>query len=159
MMTGTTRRQFLQTGTVFGATLGLTSLAEFLPIAPTCEADANVSTEIVRFDADIEASVRLIEDTPREKCIDVLVEQLRAGLPYNRFEAALLLAGIRNVPSRSPGADFHSVLGVHSCYDLARTVPPEQRLRPMLFALDAFKSSPFDSREFKRKTVADTPAS
>ena len=87
-----TRRQFLRT-TAAGVSLGLGEWAAvLLPISPASAEEAKVTPDLVRFGSDIEPFVRMIEDTPREKCPAMMIEQLRKGLPYRQFLAALYLA-------------------------------------------------------------------
>ena len=98
----TTRREMLQHLAGVGI---LGSLAEWGPLARlgiATAADAKVTPELVALEADIEPIVRRIEDTPREKCFELLVDELRRGLSYRQFLAALFLAGIRNVNPRPP---------------------------------------------------------
>lgn len=139
MFTPTSRRQFLKaTG---GALLGLADLREFLPLSPACAADAKVTPDLVRLSGDIEPIVRLIEETPRDKCFPVMVEQLRQGLPYRQFLAALFLAGIRNVNPQPVGFKLHCVFVIHSAHQLSLDARTEERLLPLFFALDQFKNS------------------
>lgn len=121
--------------------MALGDLRGFLPFSPIHAAEAEVTPDIVRFSADIEPIVRLIEDTPREKCFAVMVEQLRRGLPYRQFLAALFLAGIRNVNPQPPGFKFHCVFVIHSAHQLSLDAAPEERLLPLFFALDNFKTA------------------
>src|SRR6266571_7516199 len=66
-------------------------------------ADAEVTADAVQFRPEIEPLVSLIETTPRDKCAEMVVEQLRRGVSYRQLLAALFLAGIRNVNPRPPG--------------------------------------------------------
>jgi hypothetical protein len=89
----TTRRRFLQTA-------GTTSLClaegpALLGLAPLC---AEPPPEKIRFGPDLEPVVRLMEETPREKCVPVFVAELKKGLPYRRFLSSLF-AGIRRMHS------------------------------------------------------------
>src|SRR4030095_12569811 len=63
----------------------------------------------IRFGADLEPVARLIEETPRDKCVAVFLDELRRGLPYRRFLAASLFAGIRRVHSNHEVYKIHSV--------------------------------------------------
>ena len=82
----TTRRRFLQT-VASAASLGLPNV----PILGELAAfGAEPPPDTMRFGRDIEPIVRLIEETPRDRCVAVFIDQLR-GLPYRRF-----LAGPRN---------------------------------------------------------------
>src|SRR5207248_616822 len=87
----------------------------------------------VRFGPDIEPIVRLIEETPRNKCVAVFIEQLRRGLPYRRFLAAAFFAGIRKLHSH------HDVYKIHSVHQVCMDVRPEERLLPLFWAVNAFK--------------------
>jgi hypothetical protein len=125
------RRQFLAASASAG-------LAKCLPLNA---AETEVTPDIVRLHGDIEPVVRLIENTAREKCFEMMVEQLRRGLPYRKFMAALFLAGIRNVSPQPPGFGFHCVFVVHAAHQLSLDAPVEDRLLPLFWALDAFKES------------------
>lgn len=123
-----TRRRFLQAAAVSGAGLsGVPSLGR-------ARAGENRSApEPIRFGPDLEPIVRLIEDTPRKNCIAALVGQLRAGLPYRRFLAAVFLAALRKQNSH------HSVYLVHSAHQVSLDVRAQDRLLPLFWAVDHFK--------------------
>src|SRR5262245_13977553 len=104
-------------------------------------ANAQVTPAIVRFDAEMEPLVRLIEDTPREKCAAMVKEQLRANVPYRQLMAALYLAGVRNVNPRPPGFALHCLFVMHAAHLLSLEAPPDLRALPFFFALDLFKIS------------------
>ncbi len=103
--------------------------------------DAEVTPEIVRFRPEIEPLVSLIERTPREKCAEMAVEQLRRGVSYRQLLAALFLAGIRNINPRPPGFALHCVFVIHSAHLMSLEAPPDSRLLPLFYALDDFKIS------------------
>lgn len=138
MSTSMSRRQFLQGTTIAGATLGLDA---FLPLGPVNAADAKVTPELVRLSDDIEPLVRLIEETPRDKCLAVMVERLRQGVAYRQLLAALFLAGVRNVNPQPVGFKLHCVFVIHSAHQLSLDARTEERLLPLFFALDQFKKS------------------
>src|SRR2546426_12448443 len=69
--------------------------------------DAEVTADIVKFRPEIEPLVSLIENTPRDKCAEMAVEQLRRGVSYRQMLAAVFLAGIRNINPRPPGFALH----------------------------------------------------
>ncbi len=125
------RRQFLAASASAG-------IAKCLPLNA---AETEVSPDIVRLHRGIEPVVRLIENTPREKCFEMMAEQLRQGLPYRQFMAAVFLAGIRDVSPQPPGFGFHCVFVVHAAHQLSLDAPIEDRLVPLFWALDAFKES------------------
>jgi hypothetical protein len=103
--------------------------------------DAEVTPEVLKYSAEIEPLVALIERTPREKCAEMAVEQLRGGVSYRQFLAALFLAGIRNINPRPPGFALHCVFVVHSAHLLSLEAPADSRLLPLFYVLDDFKAS------------------
>ncbi|MGH9657157.1 MAG: hypothetical protein ACRD96_01365 [Bryobacteraceae bacterium] len=104
-------------------------------------ADAEVTPDIFRFRPEIEPLVTLIENTAREKCAAMAVEQLRRGVSYRQFMAALFLAGVRNVNPRPPGFAMHCVFVIHSAHLLGLEAPADARLLPLFYALDNFKGA------------------
>ncbi|MBI3208781.1 MAG: hypothetical protein HYZ37_07755 [Candidatus Solibacter usitatus] len=103
--------------------------------------EAQVSPDLVRFRPEMEPLVALIEATPRERCAEMLVEQMKRGVSYRQFLAALFLAGIRNVNPRPPGFAMHCVFVIHSAHLLSLEAPPDSRLLPLFYALDNFKTA------------------
>jgi len=96
----------------------------------------------VRLDSGIEPTVRLLEDTPREKLLEEVGARVRAGLSYRELLAAVLLAGVRNVePRPSVGFKFHAVLVVNSAHLASLASPDAERWLPIFWALDHFKES------------------
>jgi len=104
-------------------------------------AEAQVTPELFQFRPEIEPLVRLIERTPREKCAEMAVEQLRSGVSYRQMLAALFLAGVRNVNPRPPGFALHCVFIIHSAHLIGMEAPPDSRLLPLFYALDNFKAA------------------
>ena len=111
--------------------------------------DAEVTPDVVKFRPEMEPLVSLIENTPRDKCAEVAVEQLRRGVSYRQLLAALFLAGIRNVNPRPPGFAMHCVFIIHSAHLISLESPADLRLLPLFFALDDFKAS--QERDAKAK--------
>src|SRR5436190_3644779 len=103
--------------------------------------DAEVTPDILKFSGEIEPLVALIERTPREKCAEMAVEQMRRGVSYRQFMAALFLAGVRNINPRPPGFALHCVFVVHSAHLISLEAPDDSRLLPLFFVLDDFKAS------------------
>jgi hypothetical protein len=125
----TARRRFLQT-VASAASLGL-------PDLPLLGELAAFSSEpppaTMRFGRDIEPIVRLIEETPRDRCVAVFIDQLRRGLPYRRFLAAVFFASIRRYRSH------HDVYKIHSVHQVSLDARPEERLLPLFWALHGYK--------------------
>jgi hypothetical protein len=96
---------------------------------------------MVRFRPEIEPVVRLIEETPRQRALEVAVNQLKTGLSYRNLLAGLFLAGIRNIKPRPVGFKFHAVMVMNSAHLLAQSSAVTERLLPLLWALDNFKAS------------------
>jgi hypothetical protein len=124
---------------------------ELLLAAPflLSRADAEVTPEVMKFRPEIEPLVALIERTPREKCAEMAVGQLRQGVSYRQFLAALFLAGVRNINPRPPGFALHCVFVVHSAHLMSLEAPPDARLLPLFYVLDDFKAS--QERDAKAK--------
>jgi hypothetical protein len=138
-----TRRAFLATTAGgFAAAGELTFLSQFPRVSAE---EARLDPNVVRFDANIEPLVRLIEESPRDALLERVAERIRRGDSYREVLAALLLAGIRNVqPRPSVGFKFHCVLVVNSCHLASLAGPDEDRWLPIFWALDYFKSSQAD---------------
>jgi uncharacterized Ntn-hydrolase superfamily protein len=130
------RRSFLHTAALGAGGLALSAL-------PAVAADdATVNPNLVRLDAGIEALVKLVEDTPREKLLEEVAGRIKTGLPYRDVLAALLLAGVRNIrPRPNVGFKFHAVLVVNSAHQAALAGPDKERWLPLFWALDNFKNS------------------
>lgn len=132
------RRRFLR-GTTGAMLAG--SLTQPWPFPSVHAQDTAGVRGRVQFSDELEPIVRLIEDTPRDKAIEVLADQIQKGLSYDNFLGAMFLAGIRNVNPQPPGFKFHCVFIVHSCNYLAQMGPPEERFVPLFYALDDFKKA------------------
>jgi hypothetical protein len=126
-MFGQTRRDVLQISAGMGVLGGLGSIGE---LGRTLAAQADVGPDLVRLSPDIEPIVRIIEDTPRERICEAAAELFRSGIDYRQFMAALYLAGIRNVDSRSSGSRFHCVYVINSVHLLALESPAQERFLP-----------------------------
>jgi hypothetical protein len=100
-----------------------------------------VGPDAVRFRPEIEPVVRWIEETPRERALEVGVAHLKNGLSYRDLLAGLFLAGIRNIKPHPVGFKFHAVMVINSAHLLGQTAPVTDRLLPLFWALDNFKGS------------------
>ncbi len=145
----TSRRHFLQlAGGGTAAALADWSFAGELGSVSAAEAQLDPKT--VQFSSDIEPTVRLLEETPRDKLIEEVAARIKQGrLSYRELLAALMLAGVRNVePYPSVGFKFHAVLVVNSAHLASLASPDELRWLPILWAVDQFKSAQAaDARE------------
>ena len=136
------RRGFLQAAAAGGALLGAGDLGFLSRLRPVSAAEASLEPNLVRLDSGIEPTVRLLEDTPREKLLEEVAARVKKGLSYRELLAALLLAGVRNVePRPSVGFKFHAVLVVNSAHLASMSSPDSERWLPIFWALDHFKGS------------------
>ena len=95
----------------------------------------------VRFHADIEPLVRLMEETSRERVLEEVATRIRRGTSYQESLAALFLAGVRNIQPRPVGFKFHAVLVVNSAHLASLASADSERWLPIFWAIDQFKSS------------------
>ncbi|HXJ72856.1 MAG TPA: hypothetical protein VNM37_08380, partial [Candidatus Dormibacteraeota bacterium] len=111
------------------------------PLGPANADEAKITPDLVRFSPEIEPVVRLIEQTPDDKAVAVMVEQLKNGMPYRHFLAALYLAAIRAARWHGDGVHGfdHSAYWVHSAYQLSLDLPAGEQLLPAFSALIGFK--------------------
>src|SRR3982751_4429073 len=135
------RRRFLQSASAFGLGAGLGSWAGLSAITPARAADLKVGPDAVRFRPEIEPVVRWIEETPREQALEGALTKRKDGLSYGALLSGLFLAGIRNIKPHPVGFKFHAVMVINSAHLLGQTAAVDDRLLPMFWALDNFKSS------------------
>src|SRR5262245_15082285 len=124
-----TRRDFLRTITG-AATLSLADISWLRSLAAF---DEPAASDRITFGPDIEPIVRLIEETPRERCVEVFIDQLRHGLPYRRFLAAVFFASIRREYSH------HEIYKVHAVHQVSADTRTDERLLPLFWAINGFK--------------------
>ncbi len=142
------RRRFLQSASALGLGAGLGGWQSLGTITPAHAADLKVGPDAVRFRPEIEPVVRWIEETPREHALEVAITQLKNGLSYRDLLAGLFLAGVRNIKPHPVGFKFHAVMVINSAHLLGQTAAVNERLLPLLWALDTFKNSQLqDERE------------
>lgn len=98
----------------------------------------------INFGLDLESVIRAIERTPREQCVPLMLDLLKRGMSYRQFLGGLFLAGIRNVNPRPPGFKFHCVMAMNAVNQMSLDAEPADRLLPLAWALDQFKSSQAD---------------
>ena len=142
MLTDPSRRGFLRTASLGGVLAGLGDVSFLAGLKPLSAAEVAPDPNVVRFSAEIEPLVRLIEDTPRGELLEKVAAAIRKGTSYREILAALQLAGIRNVqPRPAVGFKFHAVLVVNACHLAALNSPDEHRWLPIFWALDYFKEA------------------
>jgi hypothetical protein len=134
-----TRRSFLRKTALTGALLGAGDLGFRLP--PVSAAEANLKPGAVQFNPAIEPLVRFLEETPRERLLEEAGSRIQRGLSYRDLQAALLLAGVRNIQPRPVSFKFHAVLVINSAHLASLSSPDADRWLPIFWALDRFKES------------------
>ena len=138
-----TRRQFL--GNTIGSGLALGFLSK---LAPVSGAEAKLEPGLVKLDDSIEPTVRLLEQTPRERVLEEVAVRIRSGLTYREVLTALMLAGVRNVqPRPQVGFKFHAVLVINSAHLASMSSPAGDRWLPIFWAIDRFKSSQLETEK------------
>ena len=115
------RRRFLQSASALGLGAGLGDWALLRTVTPAGAAAMAVGPDAVRFRPEIEPVVRWIEETPRDRILDVAVDHLKNGLSYRDLLAGLFLAGIRNIKPHPVGFKFHAVMVINSAHLLGQT--------------------------------------
>lgn len=136
----TSRRAFLERAALGGLAIGGLGLLDRL--RPVSAAEAKIDPALVRLGDDIEPTVRLLEQTPRDKLLEEVAHRINQGLSYGQLLTALLLAGVRNVqPRPAVGFKFHAVLVINSAHLASLASPDHDRWLPIFWALDRFKAS------------------
>lgn len=140
-----TRRQFI--GATGGAMMLGGGMGFLSRLGAVSAAEAELHPSLVRLGDDIEPTVRLLEDTPRERVLEEVATRIRGGLSYRQVLAALLLAGVRDVQPRPVGFKFHAVLVINSAHLASLNSPDSERWLPILWAIDRFKSSQAETQK------------
>ena len=113
---------------------GLETTLGFLSLTTSTKTEIKVTPDLVQYRPEAMPLVRLIEDAAPEHCAQLAVEQLRSGVPYRDFMAALFLAALRG-----PDTIAHSVYMIHAAHELSLDAPVQERLLPTFWALNNFK--------------------
>jgi hypothetical protein len=132
-MTPHTRRNFLGSSAAAAASGSLMDLHFLLPLSSATASDTTVDPDRVQFGPGLATLIRLIRTTPREKCVSVFIQELRAGLSYQDFLSALFLASLE-------AGDPHQVAQIYSAHRVSSEARTEERLLPLFWALDRVKS-------------------
>lgn len=136
-----TRRDWMTRSARVGLVAGLGDFT-FLKGLPAVSADdVRPARNMVRLSPDIEPLVRLIEDTPRERLLEVAAARVRGGTSYQELLSAVMLAGVRGIQPRPVGFKFHAVLVINSAHLAAEAAIDRDRWLPLFWSLDNFKVS------------------
>jgi hypothetical protein len=136
-----TRRDFVLGTAKVTALAGLGDFAFLHGLPALADEDTRVAPAMVRFSADIEPLVRLLEETPRERILEAVVGRIRGGTSYQELLGALMLAGVRSIKPRPVGFQFHAVLVINSAHLASIAATDRDRWLPLLWAADNFKGS------------------
>jgi hypothetical protein len=123
------RRRFITTTAAAAGVPLMPQLGFLAELSSAAAADTQIDPKEVRLTPSTGELVKLIQNTPRDKCIPVFIEHLKAGLSYQDFLSALFLATIEH-------GDPHQVAGVYSAHRVSSEARPEERLLPLFWALD-----------------------
>ncbi|EDY19972.1 conserved hypothetical protein [Chthoniobacter flavus Ellin428] len=135
------RRSFLQAAAGTGALAALGELGFLAQLPSVSAAEVAADPRMVRFDAETEPLVRLLEDTPRERVLEEVAARVKGGLSYRQLLTALFLAGVRSIQPRPVGFKFHAVLVINSAHLASLASPDSDRWLPIFWAIDQFKVS------------------
>lgn len=140
----TTRRKFLASAAWTYA--GLEFLSHLQPVrADEAKLDAGAFAE----NSGVEGTVKLLEQTPRERLVEEVASRVKAGsLGYRELLAALMVAGVRNVqPRPQVGYKFHAVLVINSAHLASLASADADRWLPIFWSLDRFKSAQVETQK------------
>jgi hypothetical protein len=116
----TSRRAFLGAVPLALGTAGLTRTMLLSAEAPRLTTGSG---------RDLDSLIGLILDTPRERRVGVIAEELRRGLSYRELLTGLYLAAVRL-------ENTHHVAVVHSANWIAGSLPPGDGLLPLVWVMD-----------------------
>jgi hypothetical protein len=145
-----TRRSFLGSSAATAATASgpWTDLRFLLPLSAVTASDTTIDPDRVQFGPELAPLIRLIKTTPREKCVSVFIQELRAGLSYQDFLSALFLASL-------DAGDPHQVAQIYSAHRVSSEARTEERLLPLFWALDRVKSG-YEQKDGERPSRGHT---
>jgi hypothetical protein len=141
------RRTFLKRSAEVAATAGLADLAGLNRLPAVAAQDAQMPRNWAEVASDVEPLVRMLEETPRNRVIEVAAERVRGGTGYQELLAAVMLAGVRGIRPRPVGFKFHAVLVINATHLASLASADRDRWLPLFWAFDAFKASQEKNRE------------
>ncbi len=144
MTHATSRRHFLSGAARAAAAGGITNLFGQVSLRPLSAAEVTVTPELVQLRSEIQPFVKLIDETPRERCPAMLAEQLQKGVPYRQLLAAAFLLAVQR-------GGHHEVYLIHAAHQLSLDVGPQERSLPLFWGVDVIKEH---LARFKSEPVA-----
>jgi hypothetical protein len=123
-----TRREFLTTvgQGMLVVSIGPT-LAFDLGLAPAAAAEEEARLEF----GSLEPLARLMEDTPADRLLPLLVSRLKTGTDLRQLVAAGALANARTFGGQNY-IGFHALMALPPAYEMARELPKERQALPVL---------------------------
>src|SRR5207253_10528562 len=82
----------------------------------------------------LEPLARLMEETPTDRLLPLLVERLKTGTDLRQLVAAGALANARTFGGQNY-IGFHALMALPPAYAMARELPPERQALPVLKVL------------------------
>ena len=140
------RRSFLTQSAEVAAVAGLGDFAGLNRLPAVAAQDAQMPRNWAAVASDVEPLVRMLEETPRNRVIEVAAERVRGGTSYQELLAAVMLAGVRGIRPRPVGFKFHAVLAINATHLASLASSDRDRWLPLFWAFDAFKSSQEQNR-------------
>src|SRR5882724_2113771 len=147
------RRTFLKTTAKTTAMIGLGGVSALAQPTPAPIAAGSVELELIPVHEDIEPLVRLIQESPRERVVGVMTEQVRRGLSYRRFLAATFLAAVRYFQSGS-----HSIFVAHAVNQVGLNIAREDQFLPLFYYLGVVRSQYREKPDLRRIPDGKLPA-
>ena len=135
------RRSFLTRSAEVAAVAGLGDLAGLNRLPAVAAQDAQMPRNWAAVASDVEPLVRMLEETPRNRVIEVAAERVRGGTSYQELLAAVMLAGVRGIRPRPVGFKFHAVLVINATHLASLASADRDRWLPLFWAFDSFKRS------------------
>jgi hypothetical protein len=112
------------------ATVGA-GVAGDLGLSPLLAAES--ASDQITF-GDLEPLVRLMQDTPANKLMPLLVDQIRGGTDLKTLTTAGALANVRSFAGEDY-IGYHTFMALAPAYDMSRELPAEQAPLPVLKVL------------------------
>ena len=128
-MTRYPRRNFLAT---CGRATALAELGRLTQLSRLSAATPELSPSTEFASPETRSLVRLIRETPRTQCVEVLIQQLQQGLSYQAFLAALF-------HSAAESQDLHQLAQLYGAHRISSQARVEDRLLPLFWGLDRIK--------------------
>ncbi len=146
MKSKNTRRSFIGSTSAWLG-VGIPGLASLASLSANEGEALNVALNV-----EIAPLVRLIENTPREKSVAMMIGELRKGTTRNQFVAAMFLASARIKVSP------HHVFMIYDALRLSNAMKPGDQLLPLFWALDTLYYRREEGDRYRPVKIRNTPS-